>query len=283
MTELRHEEWKFDGKGGVSLYAQSWTPADARARMIVVHGLGEHSGRYLNVVNYFCPRGFAVYGYDHRGFGKSTGTRAYTDSIEDFLDDLDAFLRQIREKMPPMPLVVVGHSMGGLIVLRWAATRDPVVDAVVSSGAALEVSTPVPGAKLLAAKVFSKIAPKLSMANEVDPAALSHDPAVVQAYVDDPLVIRKITARLAHEIIRSMGETLGQAARVRVPLLLLHGEADQILAASGSRKFHDAMPGAAKGLHIYPGFYHEIFNEVGKETVFKDMDTWLAGVLAPRA
>ncbi len=283
MTEIRHEEWKFDGKGGLTLYAQSWVPADARARMIVVHGLGEHSGRYLNVVNYFCPKGFAVHGYDHRGFGKSPGTRAYTDSIDDYLDDLDAFLRQVRDRTPTQPVVVVGHSMGGLIVLRWAATRDPVVDAVVSSGAALEVSVPVASAKLLAARIFSKIAPKLSMANEVDPAALSHDPAVVQAYVDDPLVIRKITARLAHEIIRSMGETLAQAGRVRVPLLLLHGEADQLVAASGSRRFHEAVPGPAKGLHLYPGFYHEIFNEVGKETVFKDMETWLAGALPPRA
>ena len=279
MTESRHEEWSFDGKGGLSLYAQACSPAEVRAQMIVVHGLGEHSGRYLNVVNYFCPRGFAVFGYDHRGFGKSAGTRAYTDSIEDFLDDLDTFVQQVRGRAPGKPLVVVGHSMGGLIVLRWAATRDPVVDAVVSSGAALEVSPPVPAAKRFAARVFSKIAPKLSTPNEVDPAALSHDPAVVQAYVSDPLVIRKITARLAHEIIRSMGETLILAERVRLPILILHGEADQVVAASGSRKFYEAVPGTAKALHTYPGFYHEIFNEVGKETVFKDMESWLAGVL----
>lgn len=283
MSDLRHEEWTFPGKGSLALYAQSWSPANPRAQMIAVHGLGEHSGRYLNVVNYFCPRGFAVHGYDHRGFGKSPGTPAYTDSFEDFLDDLDAFLRQVRARTSPMPLVVVGHSMGGLIVLRWAATRAPAVDALVSSGAALEVSTPVPRVKLLAARLFSKIAPRLSMANEVDPAALSHDPAVVQAYVDDPLVIRKITARLAHEIIRGMGETLAQASNVRVPLLMLHGESDPVLSASGSRKFHDAVPGNRKGLHIYPGFYHEIFNELGKETVFKDMEQWLVGVIPPTA
>ena len=283
MSDLKHEEWAFPGKGGAALYAQSWSPANPRAHMIAVHGLGEHSGRYLNVVNYFCPRGFAVHGYDHRGFGKSPGTRAYTDSFEDFLDDLDAFLGQVRARTSPMPIAVVGHSMGGLIVLRWAATRNPAVATVVSSGAALEVSVPVPRAKLLGARVLSRIAPRLSMANEVDPAALSHDPAVVQAYVNDPLVIRKITARLAHEIIRSMGETLAQASGVRVPLLMLHGESDPLVSASGSRKFHDAVPGTRKSLRIYPGFYHEIFNELGKETVFKDMEQWLVDVIPQTA
>jgi alpha-beta hydrolase superfamily lysophospholipase len=279
MGDWKHEEWKFEGKGGVSLHGQAWIPPEYRAALIVVHGLGEHSGRYLNIVDHFCPRGFAVFGYDHRGFGKSEGTRAFTESIEDFLDDLDTFVRATRARTGGKPLVVIGHSMGGLIVLRWASTRNPAVEAVISSGAAVEVGKPVPRAKLAAARIFSRLAPRLSMANEVDPKALSHDEAVVQAYIADPLVYRNITARLAHEIIRSMGETLPQATGVRVPLLLLHGEADSIVAASGTRKFHEATTAPRKELHLYAGFYHEIFNEVGKENVFKDMETWLGGVI----
>jgi acylglycerol lipase len=277
MGETKHEEWQFQGKDGLSLYAQAWTPAEARASMIVVHGLGEHSGRYLNVVNHFGPKGFAVYGYDHRGFGKSAGTRAFTASFDDFLDDLDTFVGDVRARRPGEKIVVVGHSMGGLIVLRWAALRSPDVAAVVSSGAALVPGASVSKAKIAAARILSRLSPTLAMANEVDPADLSHDQAVVKAYEDDPLVLRKITARLGYEILRSMGETLAAAGRVRTPLLLLHGEADALVNPSGTRLFFEATQAPDKRLHVYPGLFHEIFNENGKEKVFQDMEGWLAG------
>lgn len=275
MADWKHEEWNFKGKGDLSLYAQAWTPSEVRASMIVVHGLGEHSGRYQNIVDYFCPRGFAVHGYDHRSFGKSEGRRAFTESFDDFLDDLDTFLGIVRERRPGEKIIVVGHSMGGLIVLRWAALRHPQVAAVISSGAALEPGGDIAAAKIFAAKILSRIAPRLSMANEVDPEALSHDPAVVKAYVDDPLVIRTITTRLGHEIIRCMPETLALADQMKLPVLLLHGEADSLVAASGTRKFDAALRAPGKEMHLYPDFYHEIFNETGKEKVFKDMETWL--------
>lgn len=277
MSQIKHEEWRFEGGRGVSLYAQAWTPPEVRASMVVVHGLGEHSGRYLNIVNYFCPKGYAVHGYDHRGFGKSEGRRAFTESFDDFLDDLDTFVASIRSRRPGEEIVVVGHSMGGLIVLRWAALRNPAVAAVISSGAALEAGASISRIKIAAAKVLSRWAPRISMPNEVDPKDLSHDQAVVQAYVDDPLVIRSMTARLGWEIIRSMEETLAAAGRVQVPLLVLHGEADALVANAGSRKFFDATNAPDKRLHLYPGFYHEIFNENGKEKVFSDMEAWLAG------
>jgi acylglycerol lipase len=279
MGEWEHKEWRWGGKGGVSLYAQSWTPPEPRAAMIVVHGLGEHLGRYGNVVSYFCPKGIAVLGYDHRGFGKSEGTRAYVDAFDDFLDDLDAFATDVRGRLGGEPLVVVGHSMGGLIVLRWAAARAPSVAAVVSSGAALEVVKPVPAAKRLVARVLLKLAPKLSIPNELDPRGLTHDTAVVKAYVEDPLVFRNITVRLGSEIMRCMEETLGFAARVKAPLLLLHGEKDPLVAVSGSRKFYESTGAPHKQLHVYPGFYHEIFNEIGKEKVFQDIEVWLTQVL----
>lgn len=278
MPETKHEEWRFEGKDGVSLHAQAWTPPDARATMIVVHGLGEHVGRYGNVVDYFAPRGFAVQGYDHRGFGRSEGKRAFAASFDDFLDDLDTFVGAVRARRPGERIVVVGHSMGGLIVLRWAAFRTPQVRAVVSSGAALVPGASVSKGKIVAARVLSRVAPGLSMANEVNPADLSRDPTVVKAYEQDPLVIRKITARLGYEIIRSMGETLDAAGRVRTPLLLLHGGADALVDPAGTRRFFEATQAPHKRLHVYPGFLHEIFNENGKEKVFQDMEAWLAEI-----
>lgn len=277
MSQYKHEEWKYEGKGGVSLYAQAWTPPEVRASMIVVHGLGEHSGRYQSIVDYFCPRGFAVHGSDHRGFGKSDGKRAFTESFDDFLDDLDTFVAAIRRKRPGEKIVVIGHSMGGLIVLRWAALRNPDVAALISSGAALEAGESISRLKIAAARILSRWAPALSMKNEVDPKDLSHDQAVVKAYEDDPLVIRTITARLGFEIIHTMETTLASADRVKAPLLVLHGEADPLVANSGSRKFFEATNAPDKRLHLYPGFYHEIFNENGKEKVFQDMERWLAG------
>ncbi len=279
MGDWKHETWTFQGKGGLSLHAQAWTPPQARASLIVVHGLGEHAGRYGNVVEYFCPRGFAIHGYDHRGFGRSEGRRAYTDSLDDFLDDLDTFVGAVRERRPGEKIGIVGHSMGGLIVLRWAAMRDPQVAAVITSGAALEPGQAVAALKRLAAKIFSRIAPTLSMSNEVETADLSHDPAVVKAYEEDPLVIRTITARLGHEILSGMGETLALADRVTRPLLLLHGGDDRLVAPSGSVKFHEATGAPGKRLHLYPGLYHEIFNEFGKEKVFQDMEAWLAPLI----
>ncbi len=277
MAEVKHEEWQFEGKGGVSLYAQSWTPPVARRAMVVVHGLGEHSGRYQNIVDHFTPRGFAVYGFDHRGFGKSAGTRAFTTSFDDFLDDLDSFVDVVRARRPGEKIVVVGHSMGGLIVLRWAAFRAPRVAAVVSSGAALVPGASVSRMKIATARILSRISPKLSMPNEVNPADLSHDQAVVKAYEQDPLVIRKITARLGFEIIRSMGETLSAAGRVQLPILLLHGADDALVDSTGTRKFFETTQAPDKRLHLYPGFLHEIFNENGKEKVFQDMEAWLSG------
>ena len=277
MGNIKHEEWQFEGKDGVSLFAQAWTPPEARAAMIVVHGLGEHSGRYENIVDHFAPKGFAVYGYDQRGFGKSAGTRAFTASFDDFLDDLDSFVALVRARRPGEKIVVVGHSMGGLIVLRWATFRAPQVAAVVSSGAALVPGASVSKVKIAAARLLSRLSPRLAMANEVDPADLSHDAAVVKAYEQDPLVIRKITARLAFEIIRSMGETLAAAGRAQIPILLLHGADDALVDSTGTRKFFESTEAPDKRLHLYPGFFHEIFNENGKEKVFQDMDAWLAG------
>ncbi|MDP3939450.1 MAG: lysophospholipase [Deltaproteobacteria bacterium] len=277
MADVKHEEWQFEGKEGVSLYAQAWTPPEARRAMVVVHGLGEHSGRYQNIVDHFTPRGFAVYGFDQRGFGKSAGTRAFTASFDDFLDDLDSFVDVVRARRPGEKIVVVGHSMGGLIVLRWAAFRAPRVAALVSSGAALVPGASVSRMKIAAARILSRISPKLSMPNEVNPADLSHDQAVVKAYEQDPLVIRKITARLGFEIIRSMGETLSAAGRVQIPILLLHGADDALVDSTGTRKFFETTQAPDKRLHLYPGFLHEIFNENGKEKVFQDMEAWLSG------
>ena len=262
---------------GVELHLR-WTMAPKhRGTVLVVHGIGEHGGRYKNVEEALLPAGWSVFTYDHRGHGLSTGRRTHVDRFDDYADDLQRVYDEVQSLAGQGKVFVWGHSMGGLITTVWAGLRRPAVWGAILSAPPYRIAVPVPAVKIAAAKMLSKVVPTLALANEVDPALLSRDPAVGKAYAIDPLVERKATVRWGDEFLRAVDLVNARAHEVQVPYLLLHGTADRITAAEGSRAFHEKTASSDKTIRIYDGYYHELHNEpdADRAKVFEDVRGWL--------
>jgi lysophospholipase len=257
------------------LFRRSWIPKTSAQIVVLVHGYGEHSGRYEQTASDLASAGFEVHAYDHQGHGQSGGARCHVRRFEDLLDDLEGFVAAVRAERPPLPVVVVGHSMGGLVVAAYASQRDPKVAGVATSGAALARPEDLSRGRAFAAHVLKWIAPRLSLGSKLDPDTLSRDPEVVRAYLADPLVQRKITASLASEMLSAMKRTAAAGSEVKVPMLLLHGEDDLICPVVGSRNFFEQLTVTQRRLRTYPGLRHEIFNEPERAAVLGDLVGWI--------
>ncbi len=270
--ELRHST----ARGTSRLFRQTWLPhTDARAAVLLVHGLGEHSSRYEHVAEHLTERGFAVYTLDHYGHGKSDGRMGYVERFSVYLDGVSALLGRIQTEQPLLPLFLVGHSMGGLIAATFLLENQDDFKACVMSGPALKTDQAPPALLLALIRLLSALVPTLPMIR-LDASGVSRDQAVVDAYVNDPLVFHgKLSARLIAELSATMNHTLSRANEVRIPVIFMHGEKDQLTAPSGSQEMFDNVSSDDKTLKIYPGLFHEIFNEPEKETVLADMSTWL--------
>lgn len=271
-----HAEGSFKTKSGANIHYQHWQPeSDPRAILLIVHGLGEHFGRYMNVVNHFAPRGFAVYGLDHIGHGKSDGTRVYVEHFNDFIEPLKAYFDMIRGWQPGKPVFLVGHSMGGLIGSVYLLEHQDELKGAVLSAPAAKVSDNISPATITLGKVLSGILPKTGIL-ALDATAISKDPAVVSAYINDPLVYTgKVTARLAAEMLSAMQRVTAEAASIHLPILLLQGSADRLVDPGGAKMLYEKSSTPDKTLKLYEGLYHEVFNEPDREQVFKDMEAWL--------
>jgi len=267
----------FIAMDGDNLALQDW-PLDEgqplRGVVLLVHGLGEHAGRYHHVARRLNQWGFAVRGYDQYGHGESGGPRGGMPTASRLLDDLADILESTRARMGRgTPLILLGHSLGGLVAARFVALSMAPVDALVLSSPALD-----PGLnavqKLLVA-VLPNIAPDLRVGNGLDPSLISHDPAVVAAYRADRLVHDRISARLARFIADGGPATVAAAANWKVPTLLLYAGADKLVNPAGSRAFAAAAPKDVVSAHCFETLYHEIFNEVDAEPVFAELKKWL--------
>ena len=273
---MHHEEDTFRTHDGLTLYTQTWQPADAPvARIAVIHGLGEHSGRYADFADWFVPRGFAIHAFDHRGHGQSPGQQGHINAWAEFRDDVQQFLDHVPDDAPRF---LLGHSMGGLIVLDYGLHRPTArLRGVIASAPGLAPGGGVSAASIAAAKVLARVAPKLKMSNGLDVQGLSRDPEVVRAYQADPLVHGYATPRFASEFFATGREALHRAAQwpAETPLLLMHGAADPICQPETTQRFFTDA-GATDKTHIpYPDYLHEIFNEIGREKVWADVDAWL--------
>ena len=273
---MKHVEGKFKGYKNLNLYYQCWLPSnEPKAVLLVAHGLAEHSGRYMNIVNHFVPKGYAVYGFDHRGHGKSQGQRGYVERFSHFVSDLKTFSGIIHSKHRDAKIFIVGHSVGGTIATAYAVHYQDEFDGLVLSGATLKVGASVSSGLIIVARVLSLLLPKMGI-DVIDASAISQDKTVVDAYVDDPLVYRgKIRARLGAELIKAIQILLPQMSKIYLPILIMHGTADRLSDPRGSEILYDRVSSRDKTLKLYDGFYHEIFNEPGREQVFADMEAWL--------
>jgi alpha-beta hydrolase superfamily lysophospholipase len=269
---------------GLSLQLRHWPlegGAPARGSVLIVHGLGEHAGRYAHVAAHLNANAWRAIGFDLRGHGQSGGARGALARPDSLLDDLAQVIEAVRREHPG-PLVLLGHSMGGLIAGRFVAeglAAQPAmwwrpVDALVMSSPALDPGMNAFQKGLLA--VLGPLAPNLAVNNGLDPAWISRDPAVVKAYVDDPLVHDRITPRLARFIVDG-GELVRQrAAGWTLPTALLYAGADRCVAPRGSDAFAAAAPHSVVHSRRYDGFSHEIFNEPEQREVLAELSRWLA-------
>jgi len=273
---MKHQEGFFKGVREANIYFQSWLPeGEPRAVLLIVHGLAEHCGRYGNVVDHFVLLGYAVYGIDHLGHGKSDGTRVYVKRFDDYTNTLKAYFDKVRGSQPGKPIFLVGHSMGGLIGVTYLLDHQAELAGAVLSGPAVKIPKYVTPFILLMGKMLSALTPKYRLL-PLDANGVSRDPGVVQAYVSDPLVHRgKMTARLAAEMLKTMQTITAQAARITLPILIVQGSADRLVNPSGARMLYDAVSSVDKEIKIYDGFYHEVFNEPEHDRVLHDVGTWL--------
>lgn len=267
----------FTATDGENLAVQDWPLAEGvrvRGVVLVVHGLGEHAGRYDGLAQRLNAWGFAVRGYDQYGHGESGGPRGGLSTPGRLVDDLADLVQSTRAKIAGgVPLVVLGHSMGGLVAARFAQALPTQLDALVLSSPALATRTN-PLQKLLL-RLLPRLAPNLRLGNGLDARWLSHDPAVAAAYRADPLVHDRISVRLAQFITGGGPRVLAQASQWTVPTLLLYAGDDRLVDPAGSRAFATAAPRELVTSRCFDGAFHEIFNEAGAQPVFDALQRWL--------
>ena len=269
------ETGTFRTEDGLDLYWAHWhSTASPRGTIAIVHGFGEHCGRYGNLIAHLIPLGFEIYGFDLRGHGRSPGPRGHIDTWAQYRNDVRTYLGMIREQNAHLPIFLYGHSMGGLIVLDYALHFPRTIAGVIASGPVL--AQPGVSPILLAiSRVVSRLWPSLTLNTGLDATALSRDPDVVQAYIEDPLVHSKASARLGTEISATVEWVHAHARQWQVPLLILHGEADRLSPVEGSRRFFESVVYPDKTLTTYPGGFHEPHNDIQKEQVLDDVTRWL--------
>jgi len=274
---LTHEDGFLRARDGIPIYHQRWAGAEPiRGVVAIVHGYLEHGGRYGFVVEHLCPRGYRVYAFDQRGHGRSEGRRGYANSFDEYLQDLHRFLGLIQEREGDgLKLFLLGHSFGGLVALRYAIEHPEGLAGLVLSSPYFGNAVPIGAAKLFSVKVLSRVAPTLALETGLDPALLSHDAEVVRDYKQDPLVTTRLTTRWTTETLRAQEDVLARAPELSVPCLILQGAADQVSDPQVSRAVYDRLRTRDREWRAYEGYYHEIFNETGRERVLNDLGDWL--------
>jgi alpha-beta hydrolase superfamily lysophospholipase len=274
---MTHGEGELRTPCGAALYYQSWVPDDSpTAVLLIAHGLAEHSGRYAHFAAFFVARGYAVLALDHLGHGKSDGDRCHIGQFSEYTDGISLLLDRVREECSGAPVFLVGHSMGGLIAVRFLIEHQEELAGCVLSGAALRAPAEPSPIQRLMVKFFSKFIPKLRVM-QLDASQVSRDPAVVDRYRNDPLVFAgKVTARLAEQLFSEMLSVRDQLGRIRLPVLILHGSEDGLTSPEGSKMLHEKVASKNKKLIIYEGLYHEIYNEPEQDEVMTDVANWLA-------
>jgi len=273
INPIPQREFNLATNDGLALYARSWgDPRASRATVVLVHGLGEHCNRYEHVAQALVSEGLYVLGFDQRGHGRSPGKQGWIPSYEQPLDDIAVALECAQTDAPALPLFLYGHSLGGLEVLHYGLARKTKLQGVIATSPALMISTST--LNRIMAALMKHLAPNMIVANGLDASALSRDPQVGQAYLQDPLVHDKVSVRLGSYMMDIGRYVLDHAAEWSLPLYLAHGTADRICQFEGSAQFA-ARAGAMVTFHPWEGLYHETHNELNKEEVIQAMLDWI--------
>lgn len=273
---MNHLEGTFRGARDLSIYHQAWIPeGEIKAAVLIVHGLGEHSSRYTNVVNHLVPQGYALYGFDLPGHGKSGGVREFLKKFEDYTHTVTAVLNIVKVEQPGKPVFLLGHSMGGLIACYYLLDHSADFQGAVISAPSIMIPEFVTKFTVFVGKTLSIVAPKTGLI-ALDANAVSRDSEVVQAYVNDPLVFHgKTTARLSAEALQAMMKVNEEMEQITAPLIIVHGREDKLANPKASQLLYDRASSVDKTLKIYDGLHHEVFNEPEHEQVLDEVAAWL--------
>lgn len=273
---MKRTEGTFKGGKGHNLFYQCWLPdANPKAVLLVVPGLAEHSGRYTNLVNYFIPKAYAVCSLDTQGHGKSEGQRCYVEKFSDYVNDVKIFFDIVHQRYGDRKVFMVGHSLGSTIAIAYAIQHQDDLDGLIMSGATLKPGSSVPSILKVVVRVISRLFPKMGVA-VIDASTISQDKAVVDAYVNDPLVYRgKVPARLGAELVKTLDKLPALIPKITLPIIIMYGSEDRLCNPEGSRMLYNLVGSRDKTIKQYEGFYHEIFNEPGHLQVMADLEAWL--------
>ena len=260
-------------RDGVAIYYRVRVPEEMKALIVVVHGVCEHCGRYEHVAEKLLENGYGVVRFDLRGHGRSGGDRGYVSHYLEFSDDLDELIKKVRSEYPDHPVFMLGHSMGALISVLYAIAHPGILKGQILSGLPA-TELPLSSMKLLKKMPYEKF-PKIRVANDLG-KVVSRDPEVVSDYVNDPLNLKKQTIRMAAEMFLKAPVYLEDRVwEYDLPCLILHGGDDRIVTEKASEWFSEKISSEDKTRIVYPGLYHEIFNEMEKDKVLEDVVRWL--------
>jgi alpha-beta hydrolase superfamily lysophospholipase len=274
---MTHLETSYLTHDGLNLFLQAWIPETTEASLLLVHGLGEHSGRYKPLVDRLVLEGFAVFTFDGRGHGKSAVGKpdAYFESFEDYLLDLDELLGKVQSYFPRLPVFIYGHSMGGGMVAAFSIRNQPKVKGVILSSPAIREAEGTSKLLISVSDLLSKWLPRLNVL-KLDPKKISRLEEEVEAYIADPLNYTKpIMARPAHEVYRMMQEVQAKAHLFDLPLLVIHGTADGLTNPKGSEVFVEKARSQDKTLKLFPGGYHELIHDFQSQEAIDLVADWI--------
>ena len=272
---MTYREFSLTSCTGAPLFARAWeTEGKPLANFVLVHGLGEHCGRYKDYAEYLASQGYNVYTYDYLGFGKSPGKRGHIENFDIYFSDIKRCIDEVKKVSPEAKIIVQGHSLGGLIALAYGLKFVSTVDGVVVTSPGLR-NNPIPWYVNLAAKIFGVILPAVSMNNRLPADKLSHDQAIVQQYLEDPLVHGEVTPLFFKECVKTMEFVITNAVKFTKPLMLLYAGEDHLVNIEGTKEFiRNLPPHLPREIDCYDKMYHELLNEVGKEEIWVRITRW---------
>lgn len=278
LSSSEHETGELTAIDGVRLFRQSWIPeVQDRAVVILVHGLSEHSDRYIHFVEHLLQQQFAMETFDLRGHGRSEipVKPTYVNQFEEHQEDLDLFQALVKDRHPHVPIFLFGHSMGGSIAAKLLIERQLQFAGLILSSAGLKIGESTPGWLIKLSGILSSLVPGLAT-RRLSPERLTRDQEVVQQIKADPMYYSQgIPARTGAELLRAMTKIQSGAEKIRLPLLVMHGGADTVTSVAGSQSFYEKASSDDKTLKIYENAYHEILNEPEKEQVMQDITRWI--------
>ena len=269
----------WEGRDGIKFFSRAWEPnyAKPKASIALIHGLGEHIGRYAHVGDALTDAGYALIGFDLRGHGNSSGARGHFPSLAAALQDIRQFFEQVTRRYPETPQFIYGLSLGGLLTLAYVLQYSAGLKGAIVTGVGLRSPLLEQKAKVAMANVLGSLLPSLTIPTGLDPSTISRDPEVVKKYINDPLVHDKASLGLGKATLQAIDLCFARAKEFHLPLLIMHGTQDKLTYPNGSEDFAKLAQEAGGDitLKLWDGLYHEIHNEPEKAEVFRVMVEWL--------